>query len=153
MVVLGDGFKFEVSSAKQEGPGAPRLRIADFGLRIERRRPGAGTGGQMCKTNPIWPGWTPLTEETVQNKPNFVPSQAANGGNRAKRTQFLDCGLEDVGRERPTYQEAKCAKRTQFGELSKRMVSTAHLTTEGSVQNKANLGRDDGEPSALWERV
>jgi len=76
----------------------------------------------------------------VQNKPNFPPRGALAGANRAKRTQFLDCGLgPDLRRDTPwglpprprRANRAKrsqfagavsgpgwadCAKRTQFGE-------------------------------------
>jgi hypothetical protein len=69
----------------------------------------------------------------VQNEPKLGETGACRqrlrcrlwlgwGVKRAKRTQFpdcglwiADCGLKDVGRGRPTHEEAKRAKRTQFG--------------------------------------
>jgi hypothetical protein len=44
----------------------------------------------------------------VQNEPNFAPPQAADGGNRAKRSQFSENAL------RRHYERVFCAKRTQF---------------------------------------
>jgi hypothetical protein len=75
------------------GPGAPRLRIGDCGLRTEKRRPGTAgkgvrakrtqfgpAGGQMRKTKPIWPARPgmgagrraamPRRSAIVQNEPN-----------------------------------------------------------------------------------
>jgi hypothetical protein len=116
MICFAESFKFEVSSVKQERPGALRLprrcaprndmlRIDDCGLRIERRRLWPGTAGQMRKTNPISLGRRRLAEGIVrnepnlapvsrgrrrvnaQNEPNLAPARATGGGDCAKRSQ------------------------------------------------------------------
>jgi hypothetical protein len=93
MVSPRDSFKFEVSSFKQEEPGAPRLRIRGHRL-------WAGARGRMRKTNPISHRRRRLTDEIVQN-------EAKLGETGVYGQRRLPWGPR-VGRG------VKCAKRTQF---------------------------------------
>jgi hypothetical protein len=76
-------------------------RVTEESVQNEAKLGGTGVLGQRVPYGP-WPG---------------------RGVRRAKRTQFADCGLKDVAWGRPTpdqvggrpYEEAKRAKRTQFG--------------------------------------
>jgi hypothetical protein len=144
-----------------------RLRIGDWGLRIERGRP----GWRPCKTNPIW-------GRIVRNEANFARPQAAGRRNYAKRSQTWgdggmwaktvavwgvarpgsetcktnplwgpeapglrigDCGLEEGGRGWTP--EAKCAKRTQSGPCARewaRVGGAALSRRSAVVRDKAN---------------
>jgi hypothetical protein len=90
------------------GPKAPRLRIDDCGLRIGKRRPGAGAGSQMRKTNPISPGRRRLTEGIVQNEPKL----GKDGSSGHKRKP--DMAAVKPGRR------AELASRSETGQLSSR---------------------------------
>jgi hypothetical protein len=84
---------------------------------------------ETCETNPIWPGRKPVPKENVRNEAKLGATGVCGqrlsscgacpgrGVKRAKRSQFLDCGLlikRRVGRGRPTYEEPKRAERSQF---------------------------------------
>jgi hypothetical protein len=142
---------------RARGPG---LRIDDCGLRIERRRWPAGTGGQSCKTNPIWPGRRCWTERTVrnepnlaprlraehagrgerrrsnaQNEPNLAPPRAGDGGHCAKRTQFRPVGAGVGGqmcKTKPNLGEMGCLGKGGYP----RCASTEHR----NARNEPNLG-------------
>jgi hypothetical protein len=146
MICFRDGFKFEVSSKR--GRGVP-------GLRIERRRPGAGAGGKMRKTNPISPRRRRLTEEIVQNEAKFgwtgvcrqrlsCGAWLGRGAECAKRTQFHLSAREwtrNPAHDAPA--ESDCAKRTQFTPGCGRMPGR-------TVRNEPNWGRR-GEASSKSE--
>jgi hypothetical protein len=77
---------------------------------------GTGDGGKCAKRSQTWGDRGTWAKGAVWPWPG-------RGVKHAKRTQFADCGLKDVARGRPTpdqvggrpYEEAKRAKRTQFG--------------------------------------
>jgi hypothetical protein len=123
-------------------PEAECAKRSQFGSRARKwargGRPRGPAGGRLCKTNPISaaPGGCRRSNAQNEAKPGEtgVCGQRppcgplpGRGVKRAKRTQFLDCGLglgieRDVGRAcraaalraEATYEEAKRAKRTQF---------------------------------------
>jgi hypothetical protein len=134
------------------GPGAPRLRIGDCGLRIERGRVRASAGGKTCKTNPISPGGGGRRKQNAQNEPNFARPGRTPEVKCAKRTQFggrgprdcglaiADCGLKEVGRGRPTYEGADRAKRTQFGPARRRAGGQMRKTNPISPPVQVDAG-------------
>jgi hypothetical protein len=115
--------QFEVSSVKQEGPGAPRLRIGDCGLRDAGRGPtpepkcakrtqfgpacsvpvrALGSMGTLRAAGPRagcacceeTPDGVTTNGARVQNEPNLARPEAADGGNCAKRSQtWRDWGI------------------------------------------------------------
>jgi hypothetical protein len=142
MVSLRGSFKFEVSSVRQEGPGALRLRIGDCRLRIQGSRLRADAGDKMRKTNPIWPGPGRLAEGVVQNKPNSRiescgtnPIWVRRGVNAQNEPNFPRQGKRSGGDAQPT------------------IWSGASSAKSRSVQNEPKLGRDgtsrQGRPPAL----
>jgi hypothetical protein len=161
MVSLRDGFKFEASSFKQEGRGAPRLRIGDCGLRIQRCRLRADAGGKMRKTNPIWPRRGRLTERIVRNeaklgwtgvcgqRPSSRGPWLGRGVKRAKRTQF---GLAWVRcRKRCAQSEAKPGRDGMSGQ---RLPPPLGAPAVGrNVQNKPNLRADHGSAKYLIDKM
>jgi hypothetical protein len=128
---------------------ASQWHVADWRLRIERRRPWVGAGGQMRKTNPISPGRRRLAEEIVQNEAKLgragvcwqrqLSRQAWLGGTvkRAKRTQFAPApGV----RRRPNVQNEPNSQR-HMGRGQRDGGRGAN------AQNEANLPGAAGWPS------
>jgi hypothetical protein len=106
-----------------------RLRIADWGLRIERGRMRAGAAGQMRKTNPISAtrqdvGRGRPTCEACKTNP-ISPRRTRRGWREnALRLHYKrenepnsgveSCGTNPIPRGRGREPQAKHAKRTQF---------------------------------------
>jgi hypothetical protein len=102
---------------------ASQWHVADWRLRIERRRPWVGAGGQMRKTNPISPGRRRLAEEIVQNE--------------AKLGMAGVCGQRQLSRQAWLGGTVKRAKRTQF-------APAAGVRRRPNVQNEPNSRRRMG---------
>jgi hypothetical protein len=113
---LGRVSRLKCQSVEQKGPGARDCRAASLlamtccGLRIGRGRPGGHP------------------RHNAQNKPNLARPEGESG----KQTQFRP-PAEDVGRGRPTYEEADRAKRTQFR-------AAVGARRRRNAQNEAKLG-------------
>jgi hypothetical protein len=87
-------------------------RIADWGLRIGRRRPGRA-GGQMRKTNPICLRPGPAPEAKGAKRTQFGPLHTSNSP-PATLTGGITCKTNPIWSGRGRTPETKCAKRTQF---------------------------------------
>jgi hypothetical protein len=118
-------FKFEVSSAGSERSGRTysdcKLHTSHFKL------PALRPGGRGC----------------VQNEPNWARPESKC----AEQTQF-PAAAEDVGRGRPTHEEARHAKRTQLGPRGGQMRRTKPIGVvrmESQVLHNKELRSDSPE--------
>jgi hypothetical protein len=97
MVSLRESFEFEVSSVKQEGPGAARLprRVAPrndmLRIGVLDRGPGWRTPQAKCaKRTQFRPGRGPLPGKIVRNEPNLAwPEADIRGGMRKTNPIWL----------------------------------------------------------------
>jgi hypothetical protein len=127
------GRRVTAPNEPNSGPGAPRLRIADWGLRIGRGRPQASAGKQMRETNPISPG----RRVNAQNKANFGHRREKSGGDA-----------------QPTKRgNAQNKANLATGEFALNNVvkgSYGRFACDAPLRNKANFGWP-GDPSiADW---
>jgi hypothetical protein len=71
----------------QNEPNLAPPQVGDGGDCAKRTQfpwPRAGTGGESCKTNPIWPYRRWVTGEIARNEPNFARPRACAGGQMCK---------------------------------------------------------------------
>jgi hypothetical protein len=101
----------------QLGAGGPRLRISDFGMRIERGR--LGTTGVDARA-----GGNRSRGRIVQNEPNFARRTPRGWRENALRRHYKRAKRTQFGPARPRALEARCAKRTQSGLAGGQMGKT-----------------------------